>query len=73
MGVTKRVNKVARTKTSDVSQHDCEQGIAGDVEGHSEAHVCRALVQLARKLSIGAIELDLVLIDILILATQVES
>merc|ERR1719495_1477234 len=41
-----------------MSQHDCEQGIAGDVEGNSKAHVRRALVQLAGKLSIGAIELD---------------
>ena len=74
MGVTKRVDKVARTKTSDVSQHDCKQGIAGDVERHPEAHVRRALVQLAGKLSIGAIELDLrVFIDILVLGTQVEK
>jgi hypothetical protein len=37
--------------------HECEQRIAGDVEGHAQAHVCTALVQLARELAVGHIEL----------------
>ena len=59
MSVAERVNKVARPQPSDMGEHDGEQGVAGDVERHPKAHVCRPLVQLTGQLPVGAIELDL--------------
>lgn len=44
-------------ESCDVGDHVGEEGVAGDVEGHSQAHVPRALVQLARQLPINDIEL----------------
>ena len=44
-------------ESCDVSDHVGEEGVAGDVEGHSQAHVPRALVQLARQLPVNDIEL----------------
>ena len=40
MSVAEGVNKVARLKSSDMGEHDGEQGLAGDVEGHPKSHVC---------------------------------
>lgn len=40
-----------------MGNHVGEQGIAGNVEGNTEAHVGRSLVELARQLPIGHIEL----------------
>ena len=34
-----------------------EESVAGDVEGNAEAHVARALVQLARKFAVRNVEL----------------
>ena len=44
-------------QVSDVSNHVGEQGIAGNIEGNTQPHVSRPLVQLARQLPIGNIEL----------------
>ena len=59
MSVSQGVNKITGPKPSHMGDHDGEQSVAGDVEGHPQPHVCRSLVQLAGKLSVGAIELDL--------------
>ena len=58
MGVTECVNEVPGQQVTHVSDHDGEQGVAGDVEGHAEPHVCRPLVQLAGQLTTRHIELD---------------
>lgn len=44
-------------EVGDVGNHVCKQGVTGYVEGHTKAHVCRPLVQLAWQLPIGHIEL----------------
>lgn len=41
----------------DVCNHVGQKCIAGDIEGHPEAHVTRALVQLTRQLAVGHVEL----------------
>lgn len=40
-----------------VCNHVGQKCIAGDVEGHPEAHIARALVQLARQLAVTHVEL----------------
>lgn len=37
--------------------HVGEERVAGDIEGHPEAHVARALVQLTRQLAVAHVEL----------------
>lgn len=41
----------------DVRDHVGQQCVAGNVERHPEAHVARALVQLARQLTVAHVEL----------------
>jgi hypothetical protein len=38
-----------------------EESIAGDVEGNAKTHVARALIQLARELAVGNVELKLLI------------
>jgi hypothetical protein len=45
------------TLTAAVGQQAGEEGVAGDVEGHAEAHVARPLVHQAGQLAIGHVEL----------------
>lgn len=52
------VHKVARLQTGNVRNHVRQQRVAGDIERYAQAHVCAALVQLARQLSVGHVELD---------------
>ena len=44
--------------TRDVGDHVGEQRVAGDVERHSQAHVARPLVELARELAVSHVELE---------------
>lgn len=44
-------------QSSYVSYHHGEQSVAGNVEGNSQPHICRPLIQLTRQLPIGHIEL----------------
>lgn len=37
--------------------HVGEEGVAGDVEGHPQTHISRALVQLTRQLAVTDVEL----------------
>lgn len=41
----------------DVCNHVCEQRVAGDVEGHPQAHISRPLVELAGQLAVAHVEL----------------
>lgn len=52
------VDKVPGLQISDVRNHVRQQGVAGDVEGHAETHVGRALVHLAGEVPVGDVELD---------------
>lgn len=55
----KRPTKVLRShpEPCDVCNHVGQKCIASDIEGHPEAHVTRALVQLTRQLAIAHVEL----------------
>ena len=58
MGVTESVDKVSGCEMTDVSDHDGEESVAGDVEWDPQAQVGRPLVELTGQLSVGNIELD---------------
>ena len=58
MSVTQSVDKVSWSEITNVSDHDGEQSIAGDVERNPQPHVCRSLVELTGQLSVGNIELN---------------
>ena len=49
--------RAAHLQVRDVCDHVGEQGVAGNVEGHTQAHVSRPLVQLAGQLPIHHVEL----------------
>lgn len=55
--VAERVHKVARRQVTDLREHAREQRVRRDVEGHPQADVRRALVELARELAVGDVEL----------------
>lgn len=55
--VAERVHEVARLQTSDMGNHVSEKSIRSDVEGHTQTHVGRSLVQLTRQLAIAHIKL----------------
>src|SRR5215467_1465994 len=57
MSVAKCVNKVARLKTTNLRNHHREQRVRSDVERHPQKYVRRSLIELARQLSVGNIEL----------------
>lgn len=57
MSISQSMYKITWLQAGDVRDHVGEQGIAGDVEGHAQAHVSRPLVQLAGQLPIHHIEL----------------
>jgi len=48
----------AGTASAHLCHHVCEQCVAGNVEGHAQAHVCTALVQLTGELPIANVELE---------------
>ena len=55
--IAEGVNKRARLEPADLRNHDCEERIGGDIEGHAEEEVCAALVELATEFAILDIEL----------------
>lgn len=57
VGISQRVYEVTWLQACDVCDHVGEQGVAGDVEGHTQSHVSRPLVQLAGQLPIYHVEL----------------
>ena len=44
-------------KASDLSYHDGEKGVAGDVEWYTQTHISRSLIQLTRQLPVSYIKL----------------
>ena len=58
MGVTESVDKVSGSEITDVSDHDGEESVAGDVERNPQPHVGRSLVELTGQLTLGHVELD---------------
>mmetsp|Transcript_25276 Transcript_25276/g.61324 ORF Transcript_25276/g.61324 Transcript_25276/m.61324 type:complete len:261 (-) Transcript_25276:620-1402(-) len=59
MSVAKAVHKVARLEVADLGHEAREQRVAGDVEGHAQAHVARPLVHLAAKLAPVRVDVEL--------------
>ena len=55
--ISQSVHEVTWLQVRDVCDHVGEQGVAGNVEGHTQAHVSRPLVQLAGQLPIHHVEL----------------
>lgn len=51
------IPRAAHLQAGDMRNHVGEQGIAGNVEGHTQAHVSRPLVQLAGQLAVHYVEL----------------
>ena len=56
--VTTSPDEFAHLQVALLRHHVREQRVAGDVERHAEEHVCAALVQLARQLAVGDVELE---------------
>jgi hypothetical protein len=56
--VAKRVHKIPGLEAADLGQHQRQQRIGGDVEGHAQENVGGALVQLAAELAVGNVELE---------------
>mmetsp|Transcript_9146 Transcript_9146/g.19000 ORF Transcript_9146/g.19000 Transcript_9146/m.19000 type:complete len:214 (+) Transcript_9146:89-730(+) len=59
VGVTQRVNKITRLASRDVSHQVGKQGVAGNIERNSEAHVGRPLVHMAANLVAVGINVEL--------------
>ena len=53
MSITESVDELSALEATDLSQHACEQGIAGDVKGHAEAEITRTLIHLAGELVVS--------------------
>mmetsp|Transcript_59988 Transcript_59988/g.173730 ORF Transcript_59988/g.173730 Transcript_59988/m.173730 type:complete len:452 (+) Transcript_59988:330-1685(+) len=51
------VNKLAGFQAAHLGHHASQQRVGGDVEGHAQAHVARALVHQARQFPVGDVEL----------------
>ena len=58
MSVAGGVDELSGLEAADLREHHREQCVGGDVEGHSEEDVGRALVELAAELAAGHIELE---------------
>lgn len=52
MSISEDMDELTSFKAADLSKHAGKQSVAGDVEGHSEAHVAGSLVHLAGELSV---------------------
>ena len=57
VSVAKRVDELAWLELRDVSDHDSQKSIGRNVEGDAQAHVSRALIQLATELAISDVKL----------------
>ena len=56
--ISETVNELARLQTRDLSHHHQKQGVAGDIEGHTQKNVCTALIELTTELSVLHVELE---------------
>ena len=55
--VAEGVNKCAGLKTADLRDHEREEGVGGDIEGHAEEEIGAALIELATEFAVLNIEL----------------
>ena len=55
--VAECVNKRAGLESADLRDHEREECVGGDIEGHAEEEVCAALVELATEFAVLDIEL----------------
>ena len=58
MQIAEGVDEGSRLKSADLSYHQGQQGVRGDVERHSEKNVGTPLIQLTAKLALLNIELE---------------
>lgn len=58
MEVAERMDEFPRTEVGHPGDHEGQQGIAGNIERHSEKSVRRSLVELTREPSFGDIKLE---------------
>ncbi len=58
MHVAEGVDELSRLESRDLRHHERQQRVGGDVEGHAEKHVGRALVELAGEAALSDIELE---------------
>lgn len=58
MRVAQGMDEIAHLEPGHLRYHVGQQRVGRDVEGDAEEDICRALVELARQLSIGDIELE---------------
>jgi len=58
VGVAEAVDEFAGLQTGNLGDHQGQEGVAGDIEGHAEEDVSRALVELAAELAVGDVELE---------------
>ena len=56
--IAQGVNERSRAQIADLGNHQGQQGIGGDVEGHAQKHVGTALVELAGQPALGDVELE---------------
>src|SRR5271166_890576 len=56
--VTEGMNELPGGQARDVGHENGEQGVARDVERNAQEQVGRTLVELARELSLGQVELE---------------
>ena len=57
VAITKRMNELTHIQITLLRNHMGQQGIGRDIEGHAQEQVGAALVELARQLAVGDIEL----------------
>ena len=57
VSIAKGVHKIAGLKTSDLSNHQCEYGIGGNIKRHPQKHIRTALVKLTGQAPLGDVEL----------------
>src|SRR5258707_7648574 len=57
MRVAETMHELARLQAGDLRHHHGEKRIGGDVEGHAQKDVRRALIELTRQSSLGDREL----------------
>ena len=56
--ISQGMDKISGLQSAYLGDHHGQKRIGGNVEGHSQEHVCAALVQLAGQFSVCHIELE---------------
>ncbi len=58
VGIARRMHELARLEATHLRHHREQEGVAGDVERHTQERVGRSLVELEREASVGHVELE---------------